>query len=270
MVASNHEVNNDSVTLPLHYARAGEGPTVVLVHGYLGGSEQWKAEMESLSANFDVIAIDLPGFGKSRNVAPQSSIEGFARSVIQCLDSLGVSQFDLLGHSMGGMIVQDVVRIVPDRVRKLVLYATGALGSLPGRFETLERSRERLREEGLEATGRRISATWLREYEQSPAAGQLAELALQANEDGALAALWAMETWDGREAVRHIKQKTLILWGELDRTYSWEQTAYFWREISGSSLAVVPNCSHAVHLDNPALFFLLLSDFLRPSVSDKM
>ena len=82
-----------------------------------------------------------------------------AQSVLTLLDQLGVERFHLLGHSMGGMVVQEIVRLAPARVQRLVLYATGPQGSIPGRFETLARSRERLAEDGLERTARRTCAT---------------------------------------------------------------------------------------------------------------
>ena len=161
----------------LHVERSGSGPALVLVHGYLGGSSQWAAEMQALSPHLDVLAPDLPGFGKSRHLTSPDQIEGYALAVLDCLDQLGVQRFHLLGHSMGGMIVQEMVRLAPQRVQRLVLYGTGPLGLLPGRFETMERSRERLAQDGVEATARRISATWLLHREASPMAQAVGDLA---------------------------------------------------------------------------------------------
>lgn len=246
----------------LHVERAGSGEPLVLVHGYLGGSSQWAAELQALSPHLDVIAPDLPGFGKSSHLASPDQISGHAQAVLDCLDGLGVQRFHLLGHSMGGMVVQEMVRMAPQRVQRLVLYATGALGLLPGRFETMARSRERLREDGLEATARRISATWLREREASPSAPALGDLAAQASAQAAEAGLWAMERWDGRDHLAHIRQPTLIVWGDQDRSYQWAQIETLWRGIAGSSLAVLPRCAHALHLENPAVFHRHLLDFL--------
>lgn len=246
----------------LHMARAGKGDPLVLVHGYLGGSSQWAAELQALGQHLDVIAPDLPGFGKSRHLASPDRIEGYASAVLDALDRLGVQRFHLLGHSMGGMIVQEMVRLAPTRVDRLVLYGTGPLGLLPGRFETMARSRERLAEDGVDATARRISATWLLHREQSPHARALGDLAAQASAQAAEAGLWAMERWDGRPNLPHITQPTLIVWGDQDRSYQWPQIETLWREIAGASLAVLPHCSHALHLEYPRVFHSLLLDFL--------
>ena len=117
--------------------------------------------------------------------------------MLSTLDQLEVERFDLLGHSMGGMVVQEIVSLAPARVNKLVLNGTGPQGNIPGRFETMARSRERLSEDGLERTTRRICATWLLDKEASPAFESLAALAGRAYEQAARAGLIAMEAWVG-------------------------------------------------------------------------
>lgn len=249
-------------TLP--YRRAGTGEPLVLVHGYLGGSRQWQAEIEALREQFDLIAVDLAGYGQARHLQAPTEMAAHARDVLATMSALGVERFDLLGHSMGGMVVQEIVRLAPLRVRRLVLYATGPQGSIPGRFESMARSRERLAADGLAATARRICATWLLQGEQSPAYEALAAIALEADLDAALAGLWAMEGWDGRDHLAAIAQPTLVIWGEHDRTYAWPQTDALWRRIPAASLAVLPACAHALHLERPALFHALLREFLDP------
>lgn len=246
----------------LPYRRAGRGTPLVLVHGYLGGSSQWAAEIDALQNEFDVIAPDLAGYGQARALEAPTEIAAHARAVLATLDALGVAQFHLLGHSMGGMVVQEIVRLAPQRVLRLVLYATAAQGSIPGRFETMARSRERLAEDGAERTARRISATWLLEREASPAFAALGDLAAEASAQAANAGLHAMEAWDGRGRLRAIGQPTLVIWGEGDRSYGWPLIEMLWRMIPDASLAVLPHCSHALHLERPALFHALVREFL--------
>jgi pimeloyl-ACP methyl ester carboxylesterase len=251
------------VSVPvLPYRRAGAGPVLVLVHGFLGGSAQWEAEPEHLRHRFDVIAPDLAGYGDAAHLSAPDAIETPARSVLATLDHLGIDRFHLLGHSMGGMVVQEMVRLAPARVQRLVLYATGPQGSIPGRFETLARSRERLAEDGLERTARRTCATWLLDREASPAFERLAVLACRASQQAAHAGLCAMEGWDGRPNLGAIAQPTLVIWGEHDRSYGWPQIERLWRTIPNASLAVLPACAHALHLERAALFHALLLEFL--------
>ncbi len=235
---------------------------LVFVHGYLGGSPQWTGQVNVFSEHFQVTAPDLPGFGLNHEMEAPDAIHEFAAYVLDELDRQGIERFHLVGHSMGGMIVQEMVALSPERVGKLVLYGTGPMGLLPGRFETLDESRRKVTEEGVEATGPRIAATWFLNGGATDGYQVCARLAVKASLQAALAGLTAMEGWSGVSALANILSPTLILWGDGDRVYHWSQPELLWREIANSRLAVVPGCSHAVHLEKPHLFNAVLKDFL--------
>ncbi len=237
---------------------------LVLVHGFMGGSDQWPAQ-SALAKERQIIAIDLPGFGKLAHLDPIDRIEDFAAWVLAKTKEEGVERFDLLGHSMGGMIVQDMARQAPDRIRKLILYGTGPVGILPGRFEPIETSMERARQDGAEATARRISATWFLEQETAEAYPDCADIAAKSSLPAILAGLEAMREWSGEAHLSNIASDTLVIWGDQDRTYAWPQIERLWKTIPDAGLAVLPDCAHAVHLERPTLFNLLVDEFLRGS-----
>ncbi|MEM9577658.1 MAG: alpha/beta hydrolase [Pseudomonadota bacterium] len=236
---------------------------LVLVHGFMGGRAQWPPQRRTLGDQREVVPVALPGFGDRNSEAPQTTIAGLARSVLADLDQMGIRQFDLLGHSMGGMVVQEVMKSAQDRVERLVLYGTGAVGALPGRFETIAESKARARTEGLAATARRIAATWFLDRDRATefdACARIAEMTSQAAFD---AGLDAMQDWSGEANLKAIVTPTLVLWGDGDRTYPWSQTQMLWHGIEQSRLAVVPGCAHAVHLEKPDLFNAIIADFLK-------
>ncbi len=235
---------------------------LVFVHGFMGGSEQWGPQAPLAEAR-EVIRVDLPGFGKNAHLTPIDRIEDFGAWVLEEVAGRGVEVFDLLGHSMGGMVVQEVVRQAPQRVARLILYGTGALGVLPGRFEPIATSMERARNDGPQATARRISATWFLETEAAPAYPACAAIAEKSQLPAILAGLEAMQAWSGEAHLPKIESETLVLWGDQDRTYPWSQTECLWQGIPNSSLAVVPGCAHAVHLERPEIFNSLVDGFLR-------
>ncbi|MGY6410961.1 MAG: alpha/beta fold hydrolase [Alkalilacustris sp.] len=248
--------------MELPFLRAGAGRPMVLVHGYLGGSTQWRDQIAALAATHDVIAPDLPGFGAGAALPGCGSIAAMADAVMGCLDGLGIERFALLGHSMGGMIVQEIAARHADRIARLVLYGTGPLGRMPDRFEPLETSMQRLAAEGVEATADRIGATWFRDGARAPGYPVARDIGRMASVEAATAALGAMRDWDGRAALAGLRMPCRIIWGDRDRSYLWPQVQSLWQGIAGAELAVVPAASHAVHLEKPQIFNALLLDFL--------
>ena len=235
---------------------------LVLVHGFMGGSAQWNGAVSSIAQQRDVIALDLPGFGENTEMPVLDRIESFADWVIGELQKRQIARYHLLGHSMGGMIAQEIALRDAERVEKLILYATGSIGVLPGRFETIAVSKQRAREDGPVATARRISATWFLEYEHSPQYDQCAAIAECASQSAIQAGLSAMEHWDGRDNLTRIGCPTLILWGDQDRTYTWDQIQLLWHTIPNTNLAVIPNAAHALHAEQPDLFQNIINKYL--------
>jgi pimeloyl-ACP methyl ester carboxylesterase len=248
--------------MELPFLRAGAGRPLVLVHGYLGGAAHWREQLAAFATTHDVIAPDLPGFGAAASLPGPQTIAGFAAAVIDRLDRLGIDRFALLGHSMGGMIVQEIAARHGDRIERLALYGTGPLGRMPERFETLETSMARLEAEGVAATADRICATWFRDGAQAPGYAPTRDIGRGADPQAACNALAAMRDWDGRAALAGFGMPCRIIWGDQDRSYRWPQVEALWRGVEGADLAVIPAASHAAHLEKPALFNALVRDFL--------
>jgi pimeloyl-ACP methyl ester carboxylesterase len=238
--------------------------SLVLVHGFLGGSAQWEPQRAEFAKRFDIFAVDLPGFGAGHRLEAPSRIADFAAYVFDRLDAAGIERFHLLGHSMGGMIVQEMARQQLARIDRLVLYGTGPVGAMPGRFEPIAESKRRASEDGVEATASRIAATWFLEGRNAEAYPGCAEIARQASMQAILAGLSAMESWSGVDFLPRISVPTLVIWGDGDRAYQWSQPEQLWRTIPGAGLAVIPGCAHAVHLEKSDIFNAVLRDFLVP------
>lgn len=247
-------------TLP--YLRTGSGPVLVLVHGYLGGAAQWQCEIDLLSKDYDVIAPNLPGFGAASDQPGCATIADMADAIFDLLDRLGVTEFDLLGHSMGGMIVQQMAAQRTAAIRKLILYGTGPLGLMPDRFEPIAVSSQRLCTDGVTQTIARIGATWFKAGQRAAGYPLLVEIGSLASEQAATAALDAMAGWDGRANLHDLSMPILVIWGDSDQSYRWPQIEELWTRIPNVQLSVVPGTAHAVHLEKPEIFGVLIKEFL--------
>ncbi len=246
----------------MEYIRKGKGPVLVFQHGFMSGASYWRKQIDHFSGTHDVIATNLPGYAENRD-DPVDKIEGFVEFLLSLMDKLKVSEFSLVGHSMGGMIAQEFAIQHPDRLDKLVLYATGPDGSMPGRFESISASRDRILLEGREQTLRNTVSSWFLNEEADANFQKGMALAESTPLDTMMAGYTAMENWQSVDRLKQIKNDTLILWGDGDRSYRWPHPAALWNRVESANLSVVASCAHNVHLEKPSLFNAILGDFLK-------
>ena len=109
--------------LALHYVVAGRGPAVVLLHGLGGFAESWRHTIDALATRATVFAVDLPGFGRSAKPRTAYRLGYFARALHAFLDTLGLAQVSLVGHSLGGSVAVTYALTHPARVERLALVA---------------------------------------------------------------------------------------------------------------------------------------------------
>lgn len=101
---------------------------VVLVHGVSDSCRTWNKVAPALAADRRVVAIDLPGHGRSDRPDAAYDIGFYAGIVSEWIRALGIDEFDIVGHSLGGGIAMRVLLDRPGRVHRVALVATGGLG----------------------------------------------------------------------------------------------------------------------------------------------
>ena len=240
----------------------GEGYPLVLVHGYLGSSEMWKFQKDYLKNYFRVITPALPGFGESYKVKSLNSINTMANIILECVEEKKINKFNLMGHSMGGMIVQEIVKVAGDKVNKLICFATGSIGNIPDRFESLDVSIKRLKEEGIKETVKRIPPKWFVNGNKAKNYYLCENAVKETSEETADNALNAMKNWNGLENLKNIKNETLIIWGDKDVSYNFDQVEMLNKNIPDSRLDIFKGCCHNVHLEEPEKFNKTVKTFL--------
>src|SRR2546430_12118012 len=114
----------------LHYVSAGRGPAVVLLHGLGGFAESWRRTVEALAPRYTVIAVDLPGFGRSAKPRARYSLGFFANALGGFLDGLGLGSASLGGHSLGGALAVAFSLTRPTQDERLALIGAVVPGLL--------------------------------------------------------------------------------------------------------------------------------------------
>jgi pimeloyl-ACP methyl ester carboxylesterase len=164
---------------------------------------------------------------------------------------------------MGGMIAQEMTKFQSEKILKLIFYSTGPRGNIPGRFETIDQSREKLKVNGLENTAYRIAKTWFIKEDRAKYFHLCEEAGKQTSIEAAGNGLVAMKNWNGVENLQNIKNETLIVWGDQDRVYNYNQIKTLNDNIPNCYLKIIKNCSHNVHLEKPDRFNKVVKEFLK-------
>ena len=240
----------------------GKGFPLVLIHGFLGSSKMWGPQIDFFKKNFRVITPDLPGFGKSTHIKSHDSIISLANLILDCLKDKQINKFHLIGHSMGGMIVQEMAKIYGDKISKLICYSTGPIGEMSDRFETMDESRDNIKKIGLESTARNIAKTWFILSEKAKYFDLCIQAGKETSVDAVDNALIAMKEYNGTNNLKFIKNETLIIWGEKDKSYNYKQIQTLKENISNSSLGIFKECAHNIHLEKIEEFNKTVQNFL--------
>jgi pyruvate dehydrogenase E2 component (dihydrolipoamide acetyltransferase) len=107
----------------------GEGPPLVLVHGFGGDLNNWMFNQPALAEAHRVIALDLPGHGHSQKAVGAGDVASFSATLTAFLDALSIDRAHLVGHSLGGAIALHLALEQPDRVASLTLVSPAGLGT---------------------------------------------------------------------------------------------------------------------------------------------
>jgi len=120
-----------------------DGPAVVLIHGWPESSYCWEAVAGHLDPGLRLIAPDLRGLGDSERTEGIEHYykQSLAQDVISLLDTLGIDEFQLIGHDWGGIVAQEVALDIPLRVQRMVIMNIAIINNLKGNQEVIEKVR---------------------------------------------------------------------------------------------------------------------------------
>lgn len=106
----------------IYYNSTGNGPVIVLLHGFTESRKIWDHFVPNLALQFQVVTIDLPGHGESENVAAIHTMDGMAEVVHTVLVDLGIKRCLMVGHSMGGYVALAFAERYPHILTGLTLF----------------------------------------------------------------------------------------------------------------------------------------------------
>jgi pimeloyl-ACP methyl ester carboxylesterase len=257
----------------LEVREAGHGPAVLLVHGFGGAKEDFADHLEPLGAHFRVVTFDHRGHGESDGPPDPAaySFDRLAADVVAVADALGIDRFRLLGHSMGGMVAQRVVRAHPQRVEALVLMDT-APGPIPGLDpDVVELGAAICRDEGkdvlkplMDEAATLETPSYLRLLRERPGYREFCEAKWEALSPvmWATLAVEIVHQDDQLAMLTTVTCPTLVVVGAEDRPFL-DASRLMAATIPGAELVVVPDAGHSPQFENAPAWFAAVDGFFR-------
>ena len=245
--------------LRVHYKIAGEGPAVLILHGWGGSSDSW-LEVQRILADkgYKVICPDLPGFGQSITPPRPWNVKDYSNFVLNFTKQLGIEDFFLLGHSFGGRISIRFSIDHSEKIKKLIFCDSTGIKPKPG-FKTrvifgLAKIGNALFTPKIlrrfKDAARNIFYLFLRHKDYVKANGTMKETIKRVLEEDLLTDL------------PKIKTKTLIVWGGADRMVPVKYAHIFNQEIKDSQLEILPKIGHSPHLEVPEVLSQKIKEFI--------
>lgn len=248
------------------YLKAGQGASVVLLHGYLESKEIWADFAKSLTQNFQVIAIDLSGHGKSGLPTGNLTVEKMAESVKNILDVENIKKCFLIGHSMGGYVALAFLDLYPEYLAGLSLFHSSPYA------DTDEKRTNRDREINIIRQGKKAQVytahfpkTFAPENVEKFASEieKMSERAKNMSDEGIIAALEAMKARPDRSGLlKNTKIPVQYIIGEKDNFIPMSILEKL-QLPANSELVVLENSGHMGFIEEPENSLMAIEGFAK-------
>jgi pimeloyl-ACP methyl ester carboxylesterase len=250
------------------YDDSGEGPAVLLIHGFPLNRQMWQPQLQPLSsAGFRVIAPDLRGFGQSDAPAEGYSMDGFCDDLIALLDSLNIEQAVVCGMSMGGYILLDMLERYPQRVKAAAFIATKSAAD-----DEVGRARRTAMAAEAETLGAnpviKIFAELLFApdtiHSQPDLIARVTSWMRETNPRALAGGLLAMrDRKNYTPLLKQVQQRTLVLAGAEDRAASPDAVELFTANLPRCESRIIEKAGHMLNMEQPGQFNAELLRFLQ-------
>jgi pimeloyl-ACP methyl ester carboxylesterase len=233
----------------IYYEEYGKGTPLLLIHGGFGSIADYENIIPKLSEKYRVIAADAPGLGRSEYPNGKLSYKLFAEYQSELIDKLKLDSLYVLGWSDGAVTGLILTKNRPDKVKKLIIsganYKANALKDMSevknwGNPDWIEKNWPR----------------WVQNYVQKSPSKDWKRYVTEINK------IWFEEQYFPKSDLENIKVPTLIMYGDNDM-YTIEHGLEIRNAIKNSQFCVIPNCSHDVFIEKPALINQISIDFLQ-------
>ncbi len=261
--------DTDLIQLPglkMHYAHAGNGEnTVLFVHGYSASWRIWRRVIERLPEDFRAIAIDVRGSGDSEKPDSGHTVKQMSDDIYRFTEAMNLSDFTLVGHSMGGAITINFALEHQDLLKSIIMVDPAPPDGLELPPEAREQVVAVMRSrspEGVELVLRAMALAPDAQVEQT-IVDELVEDAIKASDAFLDQAMADLENLRMGDRLAGIDVPALMIHGDRDGAVPLAESIKTFENISGCSLQVFYGCGHSPMIESIDEFTALLVSFVR-------
>ncbi len=250
------------------YRIEGEGKPVVLLHGFLENLHIWDDFSAYLQPGFRVLAIDLPGFGKTSVFGDNHTMPFMAKAVKAVMEAENMPNASLVGHSMGGYVALAFAKRFPEAVRTLVLFHSHAAGDDEQGKQNRSRTIEVVKKDHKDFISKFIPLLFAEENVPRFATeiARLRETSMRTSKEGVVAALAGMrDREDHLERLKTLPFPLLFVVGKQDSRIPLEKIAPQLTLPAHAEAVILDKTGHMGFLEAPEKIFPVVRDFLRRS-----
>ena len=237
----------------------GSGPPLLYLHGS-GGNGGWQAYHQALAENNTVHAPSMPGFNGTPRPSWVHTINDMAHFILEMVQQLGLEQYVLAGHSMGGWVAAEMAAMGQDNLKGLVLIDAAGIRPEQGEIaEILMVSAQTRRELAFYDTSQ------VPDYDEYSRESTPEEVAVDhANREMASRLFWKPYLHNPNLPfyLAKVRTPTLLVWGRQDAIMPVECGELYGRALSNSTLKVIDRCGHSPQIEKPQEFQAAIADFL--------
>src|SRR5579863_2485364 len=258
----------------VHLVDIGSGPAapILLVHGLGGRWQNWLENIPRLARSRRVVAIDLPGFGRSQLPRTEISLAGYAAAIERLCDLLEIESAVLVGNSMGGAVAAQTALASPQLIERLVLVSAAAISirefnPAPAAALMAVISHTPLgKPEGVRSAIRRrrarhLALATLVRHPTLIATDMLSELVGGRGAPGLAAAMTAMIAGETGGELAAIEAPTLVVQGREDMLVPLADSEWLSRQIPRARLETIEDTGHLPMVERPVRFNDVLLEF---------
>ncbi|KPL51552.1 hypothetical protein ABB55_04320 [Prosthecomicrobium hirschii] len=246
----------------LHSDRRGAGPLAVLLHPVGLDGTFWGALPDRLARTHTVVAIDMPGHGRSGPAARPGRMDACVAAVAAVIEAERAGPAVVIGLSFGGMVAQNLALARPDLVAALI--PSGCGGRIP------ETARPAILARGTDAETGGMAAVvegtierWFTPGFRATAAAEAVRRRLLADDPSGWSAAWeAISGHDALDRLGAVQMPALVIGGEADAATPVEAARALAAAIPGAELAILPGAPHMMQIESPDLYAAAIEGFL--------